>query len=100
MFSEDKIDQIEQEKLALKEQWEKQSENLRRQYSMVISDNEKENRELLAKIETLEIQNLEYYQSLKVIYYLSSQFLMTNFHLETRIWREWGKIRIRIKRGR
>ena len=55
---------------------------------MVISDNEKENRELLAKIETLEIQNLEYYQSLKVIYYLSSQFLMTNFHLETRIWRE------------
>lgn len=69
MFSEDKIDLAKNEKDSLKDQCDKQSESLRRQYSMMIGDNEKENRELKGKIETMEIKNVELYTYLKVNFF-------------------------------
>lgn len=66
LLNEGKVEQLATEKDILVEEADKQSANLRRQYSMIINGNEFENKELIEKIAKLEADNLELVKHIQV----------------------------------
>jgi hypothetical protein len=66
LVNEGKVEQMANEKDILREEADKQSANLRRQYSMIIIGNESENKELIEKMLKLEADNLELVKHIQV----------------------------------
>jgi hypothetical protein len=66
LVNEGKVEQMAHEKDILRGEADKQSANLRRQYSMIINNNTSENKELVEKILQLEADNLELVKHIQV----------------------------------
>jgi hypothetical protein len=66
LVNEGKVEQMAHEKDIIRQESDKQSANLRRQYSMIINNNTSENKELVEKILQLEADNLELVKHIQV----------------------------------
>jgi len=66
MITQGKIEEIEEAEKLTRQESGKQAENMRRQYSMIISENEKENKEFKVKIQELELTNSQLVTNIQV----------------------------------
>jgi hypothetical protein len=66
LVNEGKVEQMAHEKDIIRQESDKQSANLRRQYSMIINGNTSENKELVEKMLHLEEDNLELVKHIQV----------------------------------
>ena len=83
MITQGKIEEIEEAEKLTRQESGKQAENMRRQYSMIISENEKENKEFKVKIQELELTNSQLVTNIQVcswsLIYRNSKMKLISF---------------------